>query len=52
MIEKHQRTGRADLLVVVLLLECDCGVHADLCKQEDGVCFCNTRGVVGDRCTQ
>ena len=39
-------------LCVWLYTECDCGGQADLCKQDDGVCYCNTRGVIGDRCTQ
>jgi len=44
-------TGQADP-AVLLFIECDCGGQADLCNQDDGVCFCNTRGVTGDRCTQ
>lgn len=38
--------------LLLLLTACECGSQADLCKQDDGVCFCNTRGVIGDHCTQ
>ena len=41
-----------DSITGCLLTECDCRGEADLCKQDDGSCYCNTRGVVGDRCTQ
>ncbi len=29
---------------------CECNDQASLCDAENGVCFCNTRGVVGDKC--
>ena len=46
-------TGRpASCILWLFIAECDCGGQADLCKQDDGVCYCNTRGVVGKRCTQ
>ena len=29
---------------------CDCNEQADTCDRESGVCYCRTRGVIGDKC--
>jgi hypothetical protein len=41
------------LLEIILLLcisGCDCNEQADTCDRESGVCYCRTRGVIGDKC--
>jgi hypothetical protein len=37
---------------MLLISECECSGQADLCNQSTGACYCNTRGVIGDRCTE
>jgi hypothetical protein len=34
----------------ILFLVCDCHEQADTCHRDSGNCFCNTRGVRGEKC--